>query len=127
MKWQLERAPHHYKIVDGSGVSMYNYISPSLMMAYLKYAYHHTEIYKPFYDALPIAGKDGTLQYRMKKGKAFNNVHAKTGTVTGVSSLAGYVKNSAGDMIAFVIINQNILNGKDARNFQDKICELLAQ
>lgn len=30
-------------------------------------------------------------------------------------------------MIAFVIINQNILNGKDARNFQDKICELLAQ
>ena len=127
MKWQLERAPHHYKIVDGSGVSMYNYISPSLMMAYLKYAYHHTEIYKPFYDALPIAGIDGTLQYRMKKGKAFNNVHAKTGTVTGVSSLAGYVKNSAGDMIAFVIINQNILNGKDARNFQDKICELLAQ
>lgn len=127
MKWQLERAPHHYKIVDGSGVSMYNYISPSLMMAYLKYAYHHTEIYKPFYDALPIAGIDGTLQFRMKKGKAFNNVHAKTGTVTGVSSLAGYVKNSAGDMIAFVIINQNILNGKDARNFQDKICELLAQ
>lgn len=127
MKWKLERLPHHYKIVDGSGVSMYNYISPSLMIDFLRYAYRHADIYKPFYNALPIAGIDGTLKYRMKKGKAFNNVHAKTGTVTGVSSLAGYVKNSAGDMIAFVIINQNILNGKEARNFQDKICELLAQ
>lgn len=127
MKWNLERSPQHYKIVDGSGVSMYNYISPLLMMDYLKYAYRHAAIYDTFYNALPIAGIDGTLKYRMKKGKAFNNVHAKTGTVTGISSLAGYVKNSVGDTIAFVIINQNILNGKEARNFQDKICELLAQ
>ena len=61
----------------------------------------------------------------MKKGRAYRNVHAKTGTVTGVSSLAGYIKAGNGDMLAFVIINQNVLKGKDARLFQDKICEIL--
>lgn len=94
-------------------------------MEYLKYAYSRAEIFRPLYEALPIAGVDGTLGNRMKKGRAYRNVHAKTGTVTGVSSLAGYVKSGNGDMLAFVIINQNVLKGKDARLFQDKICEIL--
>ena len=99
---------------------------PDLMMEYLKYAYAHPEIFHTFYEALPVAGVDGTLHYRMKQGKAYRNVRAKTGTVTGISSLAGYVKAGNGDMLAFVIINQNVLRGKEARAFQDKICEILA-
>ena len=55
----------------------------------------------PLYDALPIAGVDGTLQYRMKQTKARGNVRAKTGSVTGVSSLAGYVKGADGHQLAF--------------------------
>lgn len=117
----------NYKIVDGSGVSMYNYISPDLLLAYLKYIYGRPDLFKVFYNALPIAGIDGTLSGRMKKGLACKNVHAKTGTVTGVCSLAGYVKTKKGKMLAFVIINQNILNGKSARKFQDALCEILAQ
>lgn len=125
MKNEIGYNPDDYSIVDGSGVSLYNYISPALMMEYLKYAYSRAEIFRPLYEALPIAGVDGTLGNRMKKGRAYRNVHAKTGTVTGVSSLAGYVKAGNGDMLAFVIINQNVLKGKDARLFQDKICEIL--
>ena len=66
-------------------------------------------IFLPFYESLPIAGVDGTLQNRMKQTKARGNVHAKTGSVTGVSSLAGYVKAADGHQLAFVIINQNVL------------------
>ena len=127
MRHHIGKTPDDYSIVDGSGVSMYNYVSPELLLAYLKYAYAHQEIFHPFYEALPIAGVDGTLRYRMRKEKAFRNVRAKTGTVKGVSSLAGYVRAGNGDMLAFVIINQNVMSGRKARLFQDKICEILAQ
>lgn len=127
MKEEIGHLPERYRIVDGSGVSLYNYVSPALLLAYLKYAYYHALVFQPFYEALPIAGIDGTLQGRMKKGKAFRNVRAKTGSVTGVSSLAGYVHASNGHMLAFVIINQNVLKPREARSFQDKICEILAR
>ncbi|MGP1435997.1 MAG: D-alanyl-D-alanine carboxypeptidase/D-alanyl-D-alanine endopeptidase [Phocaeicola sp.] len=122
----IGKNPEDYNIVDGSGLSLYNYLSPELLLAFLKYAYNHKEIFDVFYDYLPIAGVDGTLKNRMKKTKAQNNVHAKTGTVKGVSSLAGYVRAGNGHMLAFVIINQNIMKQKEARDIQDKICITLA-
>lgn len=119
--------PDNYKIVDGSGVSLYNYISPHLLVEYLKYAYYHSDLFLPFYESLPIAGVDGTLQHRMKQTKAQGNVRAKTGTVTGISSLAGYAKASNGHQLAFVIINQNVLKAAQARAFQDKVCGILVR
>lgn len=127
MKTALGFNPENYKIADGSGVSVYNYISPRLLLEYLKYAYYHREIFLPFYESLPIAGVDGTLQNRMKQTKARGNVHAKTGSVTGVSSLAGYVKAADGHQLAFVIINQNVLKLSRARAFQDKFCDILSR
>lgn len=126
MKTALGFNPEHYKIADGSGVSLYNYISPRLLLEYLKYAYYHRDIFLPLYDSLPIAGVDGTLQHRMKQNGTRGNVRAKTGSVTGVSSLAGYVKASNGHQLAFVIINQNVLKLSRARAFQDKVCYILS-
>ena len=126
MEDMVEMDPERYNIADGSGVSLYNYVSPHLLLSYLNYAYRHPAVFQPFYDCLPIAGIDGTLANRMKKGKAYRNVRAKTGTVTGVSSLAGYVKAGNGNWLSFVIINQNILKGRQARLFQDELCEILA-
>ena len=125
IKESLGLNPDYYNIIDGSGVSLYNYISPRLLLEYLKYAYYHAEIFQPFYEALPIAGVDGTLQSRMKKSKAYRNVHAKTGTVTGVSSLAGYAKAPNGHQLAFAIINQNVMKSRLSRAFQDKVCDIL--
>jgi len=125
MKQALGFNPTCYSIVDGSGVSLYNYVSPQLLLEYLKYAYCHAEIFRPFYESLPIAGVDGTLEHRMKKGKAYRNVRAKTGTVKGVCSLAGYAKASNGHLLAFVIINQNVMKARLARAWQDKVCEVL--
>ena len=127
MKEALGFNPEHYKIADGSGVSLYNYVSPRLLLEYLKYAYYHREVFLPFYESLPIAGIDGTLKYRMKKTSAYRNVRAKTGSVTGVSSLAGYAKAANGHQLAFVIINQNVMKLRKAREFQDKICMILCQ
>ncbi|MBQ8520560.1 MAG: D-alanyl-D-alanine carboxypeptidase/D-alanyl-D-alanine-endopeptidase [Bacteroides sp.] len=127
MKTALGFNPENYKIADGSGVSLYNYVSPRLLLEYLKYAYYHREVFLPFYDSLPIAGIDGTLKYRMKKTPAYRNVRAKTGSVTGVSSLAGYAKAGNGHQLTFVIINQNVMKLAKARAFQDKICSILSQ
>ena len=125
MKERLGFNPEYYNIVDGSGVSLYNYVSPRLLLEYLKYAYYQGEIFQSFYESLPIAGVDGTLAHRMKKSRAQRNVRAKTGSVKGVSSLAGYAKASNGHQLAFVIINQNVMKLRLARDFQDKLCAIL--
>jgi D-alanyl-D-alanine carboxypeptidase/D-alanyl-D-alanine-endopeptidase (penicillin-binding protein 4) len=114
-------------LVDGCGLSNYNYISPQLMIGFLRFAYQHPAIFDCIYQAMPIAGVDGTLWYRMRQGDAHCNVHAKTGTMTGVSSLAGYLRAANNHMLAFVIINQNHLSARVARKFQDKLCQLLVE
>lgn len=124
---RLGLKPDDYSIVDGSGVSLYNYISPELLLAYLKYAYADKTIYEELHPALPVGGVDGTLRGRMKSGAAYKNVYAKTGSVKGVSSLAGYAKAANGHDLAFVIINQNVMKGAKARAFQDRMCEILCQ
>ena len=116
-----------YKIVDGCGVSLYDYVSPDLLVAFLKYAYKHQEIRNVLYPALPIGGVDGTLKNRLENGNVRTNVHAKTGTVTGVSTLAGYLQTTQGHVLAFAIFNQNILKDWRAQNFQDRICRMLAE
>lgn len=114
-----------YNIVDGSGISMYNYISPKLMIEFLKYINRNPILFPIFYNALPISGTDGTLINRMKFTNAHGSIHAKTGTVTGVSSLAGYATAKNGHLVAFVIINQNLLNTKVAHKIQDEICKII--
>jgi D-alanyl-D-alanine carboxypeptidase/D-alanyl-D-alanine-endopeptidase (penicillin-binding protein 4) len=114
-----------YKIADGSGLSLYNYVTPELMVKLLCYAYRHTNIFMQLYPALPVAGQDGTLKKRMMNTSANGKVKAKTGTVTGVSSLAGYLTSANGHVLAFCILNQGGLRNADGRDFQDKVCTAL--
>ena len=116
-----------YKIADGSGLSLYNYVTPELLAKLLIYAYRKSGIIRYLYVSLPIAGEDGTLKKRMKDSPAHLNVRAKTGTVTGVSSLAGYALASNNHMLVFCIINQGIMKADDGRNFQDKVCKALCK
>ncbi len=60
-----------------------------------------------FLDALPIAGVDGSLASRMKGTAAAGNVRAKTGTMSNIRSLAGYVTTRGGERLAFVIVVNN--------------------
>ena len=117
----------NYKFADGSGLSLYNYVTPELLVMLLRYAYRTPEIYSNLYPALPVAGVDGTLEKRMKGPYTRGNVHAKTGTLTGVSSLAGYCYSANNHLLAFCIINQGVMKNADGRGFQDLVCTALCQ
>ena len=116
-----------YRIADGSGLSLYNYVTPELMVKLLCYAYKNTKIFMQLYPALPIAGQDGTLKKRMTGPYTNGKVKAKTGTLTGISSLAGYLTTANGHVLAFSIINQGVLKNADGRGFQDKVCTALCE
>ena len=122
-RWNV--SPDEYQIVDGSGLSLYNYLTPELLVLSLRYAYRNSEIYQHLYAALPIMGRDGTLRTRNRNTPAQGNVRAKTGSVEGVSSLSGYALAANGHQLCFSIINQGVRNMSEGRRFQDRVCRAL--
>ena len=119
--------PARYKLADGSGLSLYNYLSAELEVKLLRYAYLNGNIMDHLKHSLPIGGVDGTLKKRMKNSFVHGNVKAKTGTLTGIISLAGYCTAANGHELCFAIINNGIMHGNNARHFADKVCTLLCQ
>lgn len=124
---QINENPSSYRFRDGSGLSSYNLVSPTLLVNILRYAYRNPKIYSQILEGMPIAGIDGTLSYRMKNTPAYRKTKAKTGTINAISSLAGYAENSKGEILAFAILNQNILKTINAHRFQDALCALLCR
>ena len=124
---QLGLQPDHYQIADGSGLSLYNYLTPELLGRMLVYAYHEPAICSLLLPSLPVAAEDGTLRKRMHRTSAAGNVFAKTGTVEGVSTLSGYALTADKRMLAFSIMNQGIRHTSTGRNFQDRVCRALTK
>lgn len=124
---RLGLEPDRYQIADGSGLSLYNYVTPELLVRLLNYAYSNPSIFHHLYPALPVAGVDGTLSRRMQETRAYGNVHAKTGTLYGISTLAGYLTARNGHVLSFCIMNQGISAGREGRDFQDEVCILLCE
>ena len=116
-----------YRLADGSGLSLYNYVSPELEVQLLRYAFENQNIYNHLLPALPIAGVDGTLKKRMRSQFTRGNVHAKTGTLEGIVSLCGYCTAANGHRLCFSIINQGVMHGSNGRAFQDKVCYILCK
>jgi len=113
-------------LADGSGVSFYNAISPDAMIQLLQEQYRNKHTFQRFLESLPIAGMDGTLKNRLNNTRASGNVRAKTGTLTGVSALSGYVWTADGKPLAFSIMCNHFPSQiMHLRNAQDKIMELL--
>lgn len=115
------------RAADGSGLSPYDYVPPAAVVAFLRHAAHQPAQLNALYFALPVAGIDGTLSKRLKQGAAYGNVHAKTGTVTGVSSLSGYATAPNGHLLAFSIISNGTLRPAQARQLQDRVCQALTE
>lgn len=120
--------PKNYRIEDGSGVSHYTLLSAELLSGVLKYFYYsEPELQEILEYSFPNAGVDGSLRNRMRGTLAENNVRAKTGTLSGVSCLSGYVTGKNGDKYAFSIMIQNhVSKTSRAVEYQNKICEILA-
>jgi D-alanyl-D-alanine carboxypeptidase/D-alanyl-D-alanine-endopeptidase (penicillin-binding protein 4) len=81
--------------------------------------------YPALLDALPIAGRDGTLVDRMRTGPARSRCHAKTGTLSDVSALSGYCEARSGDVYGFSFL-MNRINPTTARRLQDRMAAQLA-
>ena len=94
-------APH---IDNGSGLAHNEQASAQQMVQLLQQAWAAPKVQKVFLASLPIAGADGTLGNRFKNSTAQRQAFLKTGTLTGVRSLAGYVRGKSGQMIAVTII-----------------------
>ncbi|MGM9731027.1 MAG: D-alanyl-D-alanine carboxypeptidase/D-alanyl-D-alanine-endopeptidase [Prevotella sp.] len=114
-----------YRIADGSGLSLYNYLSADLEVRLLRYAYRNSTVYLHLLPSLPVAGSDGTLRNRMRGSFAADNVKAKTGTLEGISALAGYCTAANDHRLCFSIINQGVMHTSNARRFQDRVCNAL--
>jgi PBP4 family serine-type D-alanyl-D-alanine carboxypeptidase len=94
-------------MIDGSGLSRYNLVTPESLVALLARIDRTEQLRGPFEDALPVAGRDGTLEGRMKNTAAENNARAKTGAIANARSLSGYVRTMSGEPLVFSILANN--------------------
>jgi D-alanyl-D-alanine carboxypeptidase/D-alanyl-D-alanine-endopeptidase (penicillin-binding protein 4) len=98
--------PEGAAVRDGSGLSRHDYVSPETLVRVLA-AIRADTAFHVFYDALPIAGVDGTISRRMKGTPAEGNVHAKTGSVDKARSLSGYATTADGHVLIFSALCNN--------------------
>lgn len=103
-----------FVMYDGSGLSRYNYVSSDAVVALLKYIWNDEAMRAPFMAALPVGGQDGTLENRMRKTALAGRVQAKTGTISNVRSLSGFVDAPSGERFVFSIIANHFTAGSAA-------------
>ena len=113
-------------MADGSGLSRNDNVTPRLLVSLLTAVEKKfpTEMKAAFVDGLPVGGVDGTLRNRFKGTAAQGSVHAKTGSLTGASSLSGYLTTKAGEHLVFSILMNHYTSGgptAQARAAQDAI------
>jgi D-alanyl-D-alanine carboxypeptidase/D-alanyl-D-alanine-endopeptidase (penicillin-binding protein 4) len=119
-------SPGEFHLVDGSGLSRLNRMTPRGAVRLLVQAMLSDQ-FDVFYQALPVAGRSGTLQKRMIGTPADGVLHAKTGTMTGVSTLAGYVTTADGQRLVFAVFMENYAgSAAGARKVQDAVAVYLA-
>jgi D-alanyl-D-alanine carboxypeptidase/D-alanyl-D-alanine-endopeptidase (penicillin-binding protein 4) len=114
----------HPKVVDGSGLSEEDQTSPYEVVTLLNQI-AHTELGTTLRGDLAQAGRTGTLAERMRGTAAEGRCEAKTGTLTGVSNLAGYCSAADGDELAFTFFNDGI-STETAHTLQDNMAITLA-
>lgn len=112
------------RLADGSGLSRSDRAAPREVVDLLR-GMQKTVAYSDFKASLPIAGVDGTLSARMRRGSAYRKCFGKTGTLSNVSSLSGYCTTAGGDTVAFSIL-QNRVSPSAARAQQDRVAAQIA-
>lgn len=115
-------------LVDGSGLSQYNLTTPKLTVDLLTRAYQDFQISAELMAALPVAGSDGTLKKRLTQEGIHYKVRAKTGSLSHISSLSGYIQSQQQHLLAFSIYINGARGKADKyRKLEDEIIIQLAQ
>jgi serine-type D-Ala-D-Ala carboxypeptidase/endopeptidase (penicillin-binding protein 4) len=114
------------RMVDGSGLDRRDRAAPKEVVDLLNAMRNRSaDEFNALLGSLPIAGRDGTLQDRMRRGAARDRCHAKTGTLSNVSTLSGYCFSRGGDVIEFSLL-MNRVNVFRAHAVQDRMTNSLA-
>ena len=117
-----------FRLADGSGVSRYNLVTARGIVELLAAMHAREDLREVWRAALPIAGVDGTLEERMRGTAAENRARAKTGTLSGVTALSGYVPSATGEELAFSIVFEFFTGPATPRRaVQDSIVAALAR
>ncbi|HBQ20773.1 MAG: D-alanyl-D-alanine carboxypeptidase/D-alanyl-D-alanine-endopeptidase [Deltaproteobacteria bacterium GWA2_38_16] len=111
-----------YQLVNGSGLSPQNKMSAAQLVDVLKYGYQYFEIFPEYMASMGIVGVDGTVEKRLQGTIAQGKVRVKTGSLTGVSSLSGYLSTVKNELLAFsILVNDSQDRVGDMQGLQDKI------
>ena len=100
-------APGSYVQADGSGLSRYDYVTAEMIVRLLERLHGDPRHRDAFVATLPIAGKDGTISTRLRATRAEANAVAKTGSISNVRALSGYVRTRDGELLAFSVLANN--------------------
>jgi D-alanyl-D-alanine carboxypeptidase/D-alanyl-D-alanine-endopeptidase (penicillin-binding protein 4) len=119
--------PAGYQLLDGSGLSRLDLVTPSSVIKLLRYMFD-SPLREQWISLLPVGGQDGTLSSRFGTGPAAGRVYAKTGTLSHVSALSGYLQRPDATWVAFSILANNH-GGPSAeiRGVVDRICTLVLE
>ena len=124
---ELGVEPESYVLADGSGLSRHNLVSPTAIVQLLQ-AIAQTPMAQSYRNSLAVAGVEGTLQQRFENTPAQSRVYAKTGTMTGVSGLSGYVYVPDYQPLVFsIMVNQSNQSVDTIRQAIDEIVVLLTR
>jgi D-alanyl-D-alanine carboxypeptidase/D-alanyl-D-alanine-endopeptidase (penicillin-binding protein 4) len=116
-----------YVIADGSGLSRYNYVSAATLASLLAEMYKDPKHRDAFLSTLPVAGRDGTIATRLRRTRAEGNAAVKTGSISNVRSLSGFVRTRDGEMLVFSILaNDFIVPAATVNWITDLAVEILA-
>ncbi|MGH9518219.1 MAG: D-alanyl-D-alanine carboxypeptidase/D-alanyl-D-alanine endopeptidase [Terriglobales bacterium] len=114
-------------LVDGSGLARTDLVTPAGMVRLLRYMDARPDA-ATWRDLLPIAGEDGTLDHRFRGTAAAGRLRAKTGSLSHVNSLSGYVTTSRGERLAFSLLSNNVDRpASEVRAELDKLALALMQ
>lgn len=114
------------EVVDGSGISRFNFVTTAAVVDLLKHIYFNESLFEVFKSTLSVSGKDGTLEKRLNHGGLRGKFFGKTGTLRGVTALSGFLQTSSGkDLIVSIIIKYDKKGGRFYKNIEDSIVELV--
>jgi D-alanyl-D-alanine carboxypeptidase/D-alanyl-D-alanine-endopeptidase (penicillin-binding protein 4) len=125
VKTQLQAFGLTPQVVDGSGLSRADRTTPRQVVHLLE-VMHGQEVAGAFEGSLAVAGRTGTIRKRMRGTAAQDRCRAKTGTLIGVSALAGLCESAAGDTIAFAML-MNRVSVARAHGVQDRVATAIAR
>ena len=120
--------PAAYNLTDGSGLSRLDLVTPSTVVRLLRHMYDSPQR-EQWLSILPVGGQDGTLSSRFGSTPAAGRVLAKTGSLSHVSALSGYLRRTDGTWLAFSMLVNNYAgrSAAEVRGVMDRICNLLLE